>query len=725
MTQSIWRFAHLALAVSISVFLFIVASTGIILAGASITEKVPYAHAESFQHLSLSEMLPKISTHFLEVNEVKVSPKYWVTVKGLNENGDETEVFVHPKTGEIVGAPEKESQFIQDVTTLHRSLFLHETGRFIMGVNAFLLILITVTGIILVVKRQKGILRFFTKIQKENWATYYHVRWSRYFLFPILIIAITATFLSLIRFKAFGADTIPTNQIDFVASKATLDMDAFPSFKKIHLSEVQKIEFPFTDDIEECFTVKLHDRELKINQFDGRVLSEVKYPKTVLLETLSLDLHTGRTSIVWALVLGISSLVILFFMYSGFAITLKRKKVKIHNPFTPSEGEILILVGSENGSTFEFAQAVHQQLLNLGEKSFLMVMNRFQDFPKVHTMLVFTSTYGLGDAPSNANHFEALIQKYPFSHPVKTTVIGFGSQNYPDFCGYAVKVQAILERESWSHKMIDLHTINDKSITEFLRWVTQWNISTGIPLSTSMAQYRSTSSKRQEFKVIDKKIVVGEQTTFRITLQPLNKLEFQSGDLFTIFPKNDTTERLYSIGKVSGNVQLVVKLHEKGVGSSYLYQLEIGSVIKAKVLKNNIFHLPNKPVLGIANGTGIAPFLGMLHEKSAQMEGLYVGFRHRTALVDDFEKQAKVAISNQKLKSLNIAFSREGERLYVTDLILRDIEKIKVFLANGGVMMICGSLAMLQDVETLLIAHCGATTWQNYKDKGQFLSDCY
>jgi sulfite reductase (NADPH) flavoprotein alpha-component len=49
-------------------------------------------------------------------------------------------------------------------------------------------------------------------------------------------------------------------------------------------------------------------------------------------------------------------------------------------------------------------------------------------------------------------------------------------------------------------------------------------------------------------------------------------------------------------------------------------------------------------------------------------------------------------------------------------------------LQKGGVIMICGSLAMQQDVEAILDQLCLERNVKNlseYKKNGQLLSDCY
>jgi sulfite reductase (NADPH) flavoprotein alpha-component len=85
-------------------------------------------------------------------------------------------------------------------------------------------------------------------------------------------------------------------------------------------------------------------------------------------------------------------------------------------------------------------------------------------------------------------------------------------------------------------------------------------------------------------------------------------------------------------------------------------------------------------------------------------------------------------IEKKKLNEFHLALSREENSLYVMDLIQRDASFFIDLLGSGGVIMICGSLAMQQDVErvldTISLEHTGVGI-DLYKNKNQILSDCY
>jgi sulfite reductase (NADPH) flavoprotein alpha-component len=166
MTLSFWRYTHLALALFSSLFLILASVTGIILSYDAVQEKtLPYKSAD-FDKLTLGQTLPVLKKNYLEITELSVDYNQFVTLKALDEEGNDINAYIDPKTGKALGKPVKKSEFIQWITSLHRSLFLHETGRFFVGVISFLLFLIAISGFVLVLKIQQGNRNLISKFIK-------------------------------------------------------------------------------------------------------------------------------------------------------------------------------------------------------------------------------------------------------------------------------------------------------------------------------------------------------------------------------------------------------------------------------------------------------------------------------------------------------------------------------------------------------------------------------
>jgi sulfite reductase (NADPH) flavoprotein alpha-component len=730
MTISVWRYSHLALAVSSFLLLTLASLTGIILALQPVIEKIQPYQADSFNNITLAQALPALRKTYPNVSELSIDANHFIQIKGTDADGEKLLAYVDPLSGKILGTPKPASEFFQWVTALHRSLFIHETGRFFIGLTAFLLMLITVSGTLLIIQRQRGLKRFFSKIALDNFAQFYHVVLGRWSLIPIFIIALSGTYLSLARFGLINAAT-QTTKVDFDAIKSApvKDAAAFAIFKETPLSQVESVEFPFSEDVEDYYILKLKTGEVAVNQITGDILSEVKYPTAIILTNLSLTLHTGRGSWIWAIILAIASANILFFIYSGFAITLKRRANRTKNKYKADDCKFIILVGSENGSTFGFAQAIHQSLIKQGEKSFLTELNNYKVFPKAEHIVVTAATYGLGEAPTNAIKFASLLAKYQQPNLIRYSVVGFGSHAYPDFCKFAFEVNQILAQQAWAKALIDIHTINDRSPEEFRLWAEAWSQQSGVQL-TVLSELQTSTRHLETFTVTGNTAGTRSDGTFTINLKARKRVKVTSGDLLAIYPENDHRERLYSIGVVDGDIRLSIRLHPDGLGSSFLHRLTEHSILKARIVNNPHFHFPMKApeVIMIANGTGIAPFLGMISQNSSKMPiHLYCGFRENSSYqtYKGFLEESKVT---GKLWQLHVALSREGQKQYVSHLIDQNAEHLAEVLKKGGVVMICGSLSMQKDVMNLLDTTCQVKTGKSlsfYQSHDQLRTDCY
>lgn len=484
MVSSVFRISHLILALIASIFLLIAAVTGVILATDVVAEKTIYPYkVQNFNDITLAQSLSGLREIYPEITEISIDKNQFVILAGFDQDGNSVKAIVDPNNGNILGKPFQKSEFINQVTTLHRSLFLHDLGRFIVGIVSFLFLLIIVSGIILIIKRQKGISHFFSKINKDYLPQYLHVILGRLLLIPVLLVSLTGSYLFMKRFKFIPEQKEIKTTYQIQSSEEKIDICEFPIFKNILLSNLEKIEFPFDpDDPQDVFNLKLKDRELEINQFSGETTKESYYPYSVLLTNLSLDLHTGRTNIWLALILAITSLAIIVFIYTGFKIACRRIFTKSSNKFRVNEAEYILLVGSENGTTLTFANKIQKQLIANGKKVFVAYLNQYQEFPKAKHLVVFTSTYGVGDAPTNATKFESLLNKYSQKQNIEFSVVGFGSKKYKQFCGFAEKVDILLESQPQFIRLIDIFMINNRSIEEFEKWENSWSEKTRIPL---------------------------------------------------------------------------------------------------------------------------------------------------------------------------------------------------------------------------------------------------
>jgi len=727
MLQSIWRYSHFLLAAVAAVFLVLASVTGAILAFEPITQKVqPYATI-SLDQVEVNPFINSLKATYDEVIEVKITPEDFVTANVVTADGDYKTIYVNPSTAETLEEVMPPSDFFKWVTNFHRSLFLKSVGRAFVGIFSFLLVLIAISGVFLLAQRQGGFKKWFTPVQEKNINQRYHVILSRWFLIPILIIAVTAVYLSADKFALLPDAQISHNWNAPQENIPATPVTSFDVLKDVNLDQVRQINFPFSSDPEDYYQVALDDRELLIHQYSGTIISEQYYPFVAITTRWSTFLHTGTGSYVWSVVLLLASLSILFFMYSGFAMSIKRmrKSTKLKTHYSKDEASIVLLVGSESGGSFAFAKAYYKQLLEQGSKAYIATLNEYSTYAKATKLVVFTATYGDGDAPSNARKFERLFHEITPVQEMEFAVLGFGSSLYPKFCQFAVQVDDLLNGHEKFHPLVPLHKVDDHSETDLQKWTLNWNESTGMNLVTTTENLAKNSQPEVTFKVVHKTVLNIDQTML-LRLRPTIDLDFQSGDLLNVLPPEEEKIRQYSIARIDNDILLSIKKHDLGICSSYLCDLSIDQEITASIQYNQSFHFPTDApsVWLIGNGTGIAPFLGMLKEAQDKTPiELIWGGRRETS----FDIYRDI-IPNAHHANLQIALSQEGNKIYVQQLLQQQAATIATALKSGTVFMICGSLAMQHEVldalEKITTDHL-STDLTPFELNGQILMDCY
>ena len=140
-------------------------------------------------------------------------------------------------------------------------------------------------------------------------------------------------------------------------------------------------------------------------------------------------------------------IILIIFIYKYNSKKSNDKKTDVFvNQYTKDESEFIILLGSETSSTIGFASLFKEALTSLNKKVFLSTLNTYSTYEKAKQLIVFTATYGAGEAPSNANNFENLIKKISPKNNLNFSVLGFGSLAYPDYCQFAIDVENMLDK---------------------------------------------------------------------------------------------------------------------------------------------------------------------------------------------------------------------------------------------------------------------------------------
>ena len=462
MISRIWRNTHFLLAISTSLFLVMASVSGVILGIEAIIDQTKPQAIYSLESHSLKATMEALEDQFDDVYEIVVTEKKFVIVQGTTSNGFET-FYVDPKTGIKIKNVSSSNPFFNQVRSLHRSLFLKKTGRILVGIVAFLLVLLSITGVILLVKRLGGIRRFFLPLRENNNYRKVHITLGKWFFIPLLIIGISGAYLVIERFDVFSKNENNIKTYEVGIKKLNLDI--------LYLSDVKRVSYPFSNLKNDTYTIELNDRKVSIRQGDFSIVNEETFPINQILKNWSYYIHTGESNVFVAIILSLSSLALIFFVISGLKISSKISwnLLKL-NKNNIKEASVVILYGTETGNSYQFAKRLAKTLRKENHSVGLTSLNNYGIFPKAKSILILTATYGDGEAPSNADRFEKIFNSNAQPHTINFSILGFGSKSYPKFCQFAITLQSLLEKQDNFLNLMPLFKINNQSEIDYCSW---------------------------------------------------------------------------------------------------------------------------------------------------------------------------------------------------------------------------------------------------------------
>ena len=417
-------------------------------------------------------------------------------------------------------------------------------------------------------------------------------------------------------------------------------------------------------------------------------------------------------------------------MFGGLIKRLKRKdkSSKTRKKYSKEEAEYILLFGTQSGNTQSMAKAFFKGLLEEGKKVYMDELDNYSSYENATHLIIFTSTYGVGGPPNNANYFEDLIKEKELINPLKFSVVAFGSTSFPEFCQFGVDVDNWLESNQNFERFLPLVRINDQSASDVRSWLSLWNRVSDMEVQIGLKDVGTKISKVESFTILEDPEINNDNTSL-IKLRPNNSIDFQSGDLLSIIPEESKKPRMYSIARIGNDILLSVKKHDSGICSSYLCDSKKGDTISAYLERNESFHYVHDApsVWLIANGTGIAPYLGMMAENQKSSLKLIWGGRTESSF-DIYKPYVERAVENGSLDSYELALSRVGNKKYVQDILEKQENDVAEAFDSGGVFMLCGSMAMQDSVLEILDRITNNKlnkSLSSFQSNGQLLKDCY
>ena len=155
----------------------------------------------------------------------------------------------------------------------------------------------------------------------------------------------------------------------------------------------------------------------------------------------------------------------------------------------------------------------------------------------------------------------------------------------------------------------------------------------------------------------------------------------------------------------------------KGVASTmFADRVETGNEVRVYAMPNHggftVPSDPNKPMIMVGPGTGIAPFIAFLQERAATKapgkNWLFFGDQHE-AFDYLYEDTLKAWNSEGVITNLHTAFSRDSDKkVYVQDRMRENGAELWQWIDEGAYFFVCGDASrMAADVDRALTDVCG------------------
>ncbi len=196
--------------------------------------------------------------------------------------------------------------------------------------------------------------------------------------------------------------------------------------------------------------------------------------------------------------------------------------------------------------------------------------------------------------------------------------------------------------------------------------------------------------------------------------------------------------REYSIASihVEGGVRLLVREMAQpdgspGLGSGWLCRYaQPGTTIDLRLRSNPGFGPPpvELPLVLVGNGTGMAGLRAHLRARiAAGARENWLLFGERNAAHDVFYRDELLHWQAQGwLQRLDLAFSRDGDRRYVQDLLLDAAQQLRDWVDAGASVLVCGNASgMAPGVDQAMAQALGVQRRDALRMEGRYRRDVY
>lgn len=733
-----WRQIHRWLGLVAGALALVIGITGTVLALDPVI--VAWQTQPAPSDLPVATLAQRVSATVPGAEEIRRLPSGDIVVFSFDGSQARAD-RIDPANGQMLGAYQP-SPTMRWFKNLHRSFLLGDAGRITAAVVALSMLLLSISGLVLLQRRQGSWRRVFSRARGTGLQRI-HVIAGQVLVAVLGLSSITALYMSAVTFGLVTVepDTEP-NVISTVSTAAPVPAASLQLLQQMPVQDLRKLNFPAADDPEDTWRVTTTQGQGWIDRSTGQTLAWQPATTAQRVQDWAMVLHTGESAWAWAAVLGLGGLSVPVFWVTGLLLWLqaRRQVPRIADNSALPQADTLIFVASENVSTWGFAKALHTALVRAGHKVHTSGLENFRAGADTRQIFVLAATYGDGQAPAHAAKALERIAQQPAT-AARVAVLAFGDRQFDAFCAYGQAVDEALRAKGWA-TLLPLERIHQQSAQEFARW--------GEAVAQALCQllaidYRPRLPATTELVLLSRQDFPGGDnqpaTILRFAWTPQGWMDrlrgrglrhFSAGELMGVLPPDSAVPRFYSLasGWQDGFVEICVRKMPGGLCSGYLHGLQPGARIQAFIRPNPAFAIePTRaPVMLIGAGTGVAPLAGFIRDnrRRAPMH-LYYGVRD-PQLDYFFGPEIEQWLGEQRLSSLRTTFSRVPEGGgYVQDALSRDADRLRQLIAAGAIVRVCGSRTMAQGVAKALDGILGSISLsvQQLKARGRYAEDTF
>lgn len=379
------------------------------------------------------------------------------------------------------------------------------------------------------------------------------------------------------------------------------------------------------------------------------------------------------------------------------------------------DADILIAYASQTGTAARLARTSVEVLKRAGARVALVSLNSLlprQMLGYRHNLLL-VSTTGEGELPDTAQAFLRNLNDSRLPGG-RFTMLALGDRRYRHFCGGAERLRSAL-LTAGATETLPMQRIDGKPDAGWRSWLEA--VATTLKLSVVPAADRSPD---ETFNVtlLDRQRLDtpaggrDSHPSYQLLLRADESRRFQAGDLLQIAPDGEERMCSYSIGSNAefnaGVIQLTVSLHQWRDEQGELHTGKVSGMLcegsrpgdrfAATLCPHTEFHAPQdvgRPLVLVASGCGIAPFMGFLEQREQSTGGgpVWLIFGNRWRAVDYLYRERLESLQRKGvLTRLDTVFSRDQRtRRYVTDR-MREAgrELVRWLLEEDAALYVCG-----------------------------------